>query len=157
MATTIARKAGEGTALWFLGGLYEIKVSGEETDGVLTVMEITTPPGYGPPPHRHDGGEVVCVLEGTLTYHIGDEAVEGTPGSVFHIAPGTLEWFEPTGSTPLRVLVTYTPGGIDAFFREMGEPALGNTLPPPLTAAPDLARIVEVAAKYGLHIEPPPA
>lgn len=156
MATTIARKADEGTALWFLGGLYEVRVSGEESDGALTVMQITTPPGFGPPPHTHPGGEVVCVLEGTLTYHIGDETVEGTPGSVFHIAAGTTEWFEPTGSTPLKVLATYTPGGIDEFFREVGEPALSRTLPPPATEMPDLARIVETAARYGMVIEPPP-
>lgn len=156
MATTVARKAGESTALWVLGGLYEIKVSGEESGGAATVMEMTMPPGFGPPPHSHDGGEIVYVIDGTLTYHIGDETVEGGPGSVFSIAPGTLEWFEPTGPEPLHVLVTYLPGGIDAFFTEIGEPALSHTIPPPASEPPDLPRIVEAAARYGMTIKPPP-
>jgi len=155
MATTIARKADEGTALWVLGGLYEIKVSAAETDGALTVMQMTMAEGFGPPPHTHPGAEVVYVLEGTLTYHIGDEAVEGTPGSVFHLAAGTKEWFEPT-STPCKVLATYFPGGIEDFFREVGEPALSLTLPPPASEPPDFPAVIAAAAKYGMVIEGPP-
>jgi quercetin dioxygenase-like cupin family protein len=155
-ATTIARKAGESTALWVLGGLYEIKVSSEESGGVLTLMEMTMPAGFGPPPHSHSGGEVVYVLGGTMTYHIGDESVEGTAGSVFSIAPGTLEWFEPTGTEPLHCLVTYTPGGIDEFFREIGEPAMGHTLPPPAASPPDFPAIIAAAARYGMEIKAPP-
>jgi quercetin dioxygenase-like cupin family protein len=155
MATTVARKAGESTALWVLGGLYEIRVSSEESGGVLTCMEMTMPPGFGPPPHTHTGGETVYVIDGMCNYHIGDEVVEGGPGAVFHIAEGTLEWFEPTGPDPLHVLVTYTPGGIDAFFREIGEPALSRTVPPPSDVPPDLPRIVEAAQRYGMVIKPP--
>jgi quercetin dioxygenase-like cupin family protein len=156
-ATTVARKAGESTALWVLGGLYEIKVSSEESGGAVTVMEMTIPPGYGPPPHTHAGGEVVYVVDGTLAYHIGDEVVEGGPGAVFHVAAGTVEWFEPTGPDPLHVLVTYLPGGIEDFFRAIGEPALSRIVPPPATEPPDFPRIVETAARYGMLIQPPPA
>ena len=154
-ATTIARKDGEGTALWVLGGLYEIKVSSEESGGVCTVMEMTMPAGFGPPPHSHDGGETVYVVDGTMTYHIGDETVEGGPGSIFHIAPGTTEWFEPTGPSPLKVLITYTPGGIDAFFREIGEVASARIVPPPATEPPDFPAIIAKAAEYGMVITPP--
>lgn len=155
-ATTVARKAGESTALWVLGGLYEIKVSSEESGGTVTVMEMTIPVGAAPPPHTHAGSEIVYVIDGALAYHIGDETVEGGPGSVFHIAAGTVEWFEPTGPTPLHLLVTYLPGGIDAFFTEIGEPALSHTIPPPASEPPDFPRIIETAARYGMVIQPPP-
>jgi quercetin dioxygenase-like cupin family protein len=155
-STTVARKAGESTALWVLGGLYEIKVSGEESGGACTVMEMTMPAGFGPPPHTHAGGEVVYVLDGAMAYHLGDETVEGGPGSVFHIAAGTLEWFEPTGPDPLHVLVTYLPGGIDEFFREIGEPALSHTIPPPAAEPPDFPAIVAAAARHGMVIAAPP-
>lgn len=155
MATTTTRKAGEGTALWVLGGLYEIKVSSEESGGACTVMEMTMPAGFGPPPHMHDGDEIVYVIDGTLTYHIGGETVEGAPGSLFHIAAGTTEFFEPTGPDPLHVLVTYLPGGIDGFFREIGEVAPARIVPPPSDEPPDLPRIVETAARYGMTITPP--
>jgi quercetin dioxygenase-like cupin family protein len=154
-ATTVARKAGEGSLYWVLGGLYEVKVSSEETGGAMTVMEMTIPPGFGPPPHTHAGGELVYVVEGAVTYHIAGETVEGGPGSIFHIAPGTIENFEPGGSEPIKVLVTYTPGGIEDFFREIGEPALSYAMPPPATSPPDFPAIVAAAARYGMVIQPP--
>lgn len=155
MATTIARKAGEGTAYWVLGGLYVVKVSSEESGGALTVMEMTLPPRMGPPPHTHAGGEIVYVLEGSITYHLGTEAIEGMPGSIFHIAEGTLEYFEPTGTPQTRLLVTYTPGGIDTFFQEVGELAPAHVLPPPTDSPPDLAAVVAAAERYGMRIQPP--
>jgi quercetin dioxygenase-like cupin family protein len=153
--TTVVRNEGEGQAYWFLGGLYEIRVAGDESGGELTVMQMTLPPGMGPPPHTHPGGETVCVLEGTLRYHIGDEAFEGGPGSVFHIPEGTVENFEPTGDSPLRVLVAYTPGGIDKFFAEVAEPAQARELPPPPDSPPDIERMAEIGGRYGMHIQVP--
>ena len=113
-----------------LGGLYEVKASSTETDDRLTVMEMTIPAGMGPPPHTHPGAEAVYVLEGRLRYHIGDETVEGTAGSVFYIPDGTLENFEPIDT--VRILVSYAPGGaIDRFFSEVGESTQVRELPPP--------------------------
>jgi hypothetical protein len=97
----------------------------------------------------------VYVLEGTLRYHIGDRVVEGGPGSVFHIPEGIVENFEPTGDKPLRVLVTYAPGGIERFFAEAGEVAKSRDLPPPDESPPDLQRIAAIGARYGMQIQPP--
>ena len=142
----------EGTALWMLGGLFEVKASSDETDGAVTVMEMTLPPGTQTPPHKHPGGEAVYVLEGHIRYHIENDVVEAGPGSFFSIPEGTLEWFEPAGDTPARLLVIYTPGGIDKFFSEVGEPATVRQVPPPSDSPPDLERIVAVAAQYGMEI-----
>lgn len=151
--TVVARKADEGSAIWMLGGLYEVKVSGEETGGALTVMEMTLPAGMGPPPHTHPGGETVRVLEGTIRYHIEGEHIEGGPGSIFFIPAGTLENFEPL--TASRILVVYTPGGIDRFFEEAGERAASRVVPEPPSGPPDLERLSVIAAKYGMKIQPP--
>jgi quercetin dioxygenase-like cupin family protein len=151
----VARKQGEGQAIWMLGGLYEVKVASDETNGAATVMEMTVPEGNGPPPHTHPGGETVYVLEGNLRYNIGDQTLEGGPGSVFHIPEGTVENFEPVGGQ-LRVLVTYMPGGIENFFTEAGEIAKERTLPPPSDTPPDIERIAAIGAKHGMHIQAPP-
>jgi quercetin dioxygenase-like cupin family protein len=151
--TTVVRQAGEGDALWMLGGVYQVKAAAEETGDQLTVMEMTIPPGAAPPPHTHPGGESVYVLEGTLRYHIGDETFEGGPGSFFYIPAGTVENFEPTGDAPLRILTIYNPGGIDKFFAEAGEPAPSNELPPPPSSPPDLERIAEIGSRYGMEIQ----
>ena len=151
--SVVVRRPGEGQAWWMLGGLYEVKVSSEESNGALTLLEMTIPPEGAPPPHTHPGAEDVYVLEGTLRYHIGDEVYEGSPGSHFHIPAGVLERFEPIST--VRILVLYTPGGIDRFFAEAGEPAATRTLPPPPSAPPDIERLIAIGARHGMLLKPP--
>jgi quercetin dioxygenase-like cupin family protein len=151
----IVRKPDEGTAYWMLGGLYEVKASGSETGGAATIMEMTLPAGSGPPPHTHPGSESVYVLEGQLRYNINGEDFEGGPGSFFHIPKGVVENFEPAGDSPARILVVYTPGGIDQFFAEVGEIATTRAIPPPLEEAPDLETVAAAGAKYGMDIQIP--
>lgn len=153
MADAIARKDDEGRALWVLGGLYEILLSGEDTGGRTTVMRMTVPAGSGAPPHTHPGEETLYVLDGEVDVHIGDDVVAATRGAVFHFPAGTREWFQATSQA--TVLVTYTPGGIDRFFAEVGEPAASRTLPPTSDEPPDFERIVRVAAEHGMVIEAP--
>ena len=153
MADAVARKSDEGKALWFLGGLYEILISADETGGKATVMRMTVPAGTGSPPHTHPGEETLYVLDGALDVHIGGDVVSSSPGAVFHFPAGTKEFFEATSQA--TVLVTYTPGGIDRFFAEVGEPAATRTLPPPSDTPPDFERIVRVAAEHGMVIEVP--
>ncbi|MFC4464619.1 cupin domain-containing protein [Streptomyces xiangluensis] len=148
------RHSGDGKAFWMLNGLYEVKASSDETNGAMTVMEMTIPEGMGPPPHTHPGTESVYVIEGTLRYHIAGETVEGGPGSFFHIPEGTLERFEPTST--VRMLITYTPGGIDKFFAEAGEPAERRELPPQSDTPPDVDRLIEIGKRHGVQMQPMP-
>ncbi|MEV4869700.1 cupin domain-containing protein [Streptomyces syringium] len=148
------RHSGDGSAFWMLNGLYEIKASSDETDGAVTVVEMTLPEGSGPPPHTHSGTESVYVIEGTVHYHIADETFEGGPGSFFHIPAGTWERFEPTST--VRLLITYAPGGIEAFFAEAGEPAQRRELPPRSDTPPDVEALIEIAKRHGLEMRPMP-
>jgi quercetin dioxygenase-like cupin family protein len=151
MAETVVCKRGEGKALWALNGLYDLKATSKETDGALTVGELTVPAGWGPPPHTHTGPEAVYVLEGRLRYQIGDETVEGGPGDFFYLPEGTWENFEPTET--VRLLVFWMQPGMSEFFEEVGEPAERRELPP--ESEPDIERIVAVSRKYGMEMRPP--
>jgi quercetin dioxygenase-like cupin family protein len=152
--TVVARKPAEGDAFWVLGGLYEVKVSSDETDDAMVVMEMTIPPGGGPPLHTHQGAETVYVLDGTVRCHIGDDVVDGEPGSIFRIPAGVWERLEPVGIA--RVLILYTPGGgMDQFFAEAGERAPIRELPPQTGEPPDLERIIAAAARHGMEMSPP--
>jgi quercetin dioxygenase-like cupin family protein len=153
MGDAIARKGDDSRALWLLGGLYEVLVAGDETDGRETVMRMTAPAGTGAPPHTHPGEETLYVLDGEVNVHIGDDVVAARPGSVFYFPAGTREFFEAV--TDATVLAIYSPGGIDKFFVEVGEPALSRTLPPPSHEPPDFETIIRVAAQHGMVIEPP--
>jgi len=150
----VVRTAGEGDAYWVLGGLYEVKLSSEETSGAMTVMQFTIPEGMGPPLHVHDSDETVTVLEGRARFHIGSDTVELGPGDVAYFPAGTRETFEPIGQ--VRVAVTYAPGGIDKFFAEVGEPAKSRAIPPAPQFPPDLEQLAVIAGRHGLHLLPPP-
>ncbi len=148
----VARGKSDGEAYWVLGGLYDIKVSSEDTGGEVVVTEMTIPVGAAPPPHAHPGVETAYVLEGRLRYKIGDDVFEGKPGSFFCIPQGVLENFEPLET--VRVLLTFTPGAnIDHFFKEVGERASKRELPPRTAKVPDIGEVTKVAAKYGLKIQ----
>jgi quercetin dioxygenase-like cupin family protein len=150
----VVREPARGKAVWMIGGLYEVKLSGSETAGALTIMEMTMPTGWGPPPHTHNGDETLYVLDGKLTYHLGDKTIDAGPGYLIHVTAGTWEWFEPRETC--RVLVHYMPGGIDEFFLEAGEPAARYELPPMPKSPPDYQRLAAIGSRYGLQLRPPP-
>jgi quercetin dioxygenase-like cupin family protein len=152
-ASTVVRDQGQGEAYWMLDGLYEVKISSAESGGELTLMQMTIPAGAGPPPHTHPGAETVCVLDGRIRYHIDGRTYEGGPGSCFHVPAGVQENFEPLEET--RLLVAYTPGGIEGFFAEAGEPAARRILPEPSEEPPDIARLIEIGERHGMHISAP--
>jgi quercetin dioxygenase-like cupin family protein len=136
-----------------LDSLYEVRASADETGGELTVIEMTI--AQGPPPHVHNCGESVYVLEGSIRFHIGGEVHQAGPGDFFYVPAGVEEKFEPVGEEGARLLVLYTPGGLDRFFAEAGEPAQRRELPPPSETPPDLERLASIAEKHGLQLKAP--
>src|ERR1700674_3910401 len=94
MPDSILRKSGEGQAVWFLGSLFDIKVTGEETNGQATVVDLTVGPRLlAAPPHTHNGSEIVYVIDGTLRFHVGERTVDLGPGSTLFHPKGAWEWF----------------------------------------------------------------
>ena len=49
-----------------VGDTYTVLVSGDDTAGKYTLIDMHVPPGGGPPPHRHDFEEMFTVLEGEV-------------------------------------------------------------------------------------------
>jgi hypothetical protein len=43
----------KGQKFWLLGDIFTFHATGEETDGKYAVLEISSPPGGGPPLHSH--------------------------------------------------------------------------------------------------------
>jgi len=59
--------------LGVVGDTYTILLSGMDTAGRFTLIDMHVPPGGGPPPHRHDFEETFIVLDGELqaTFQVG--------------------------------------------------------------------------------------
>jgi quercetin dioxygenase-like cupin family protein len=143
--------AGEGERIWIVGDTMTLKATSESTGGSLVLIENLTAPGGGPPPHIHTReDEFFSVLDGTFEIRIGDELHALGPGGFAYVPRGTVHNFRNTADTPSRILVGFTPGGIEDFFREAGRPATDDGPAPPLDED-EIARTAVAAPRYGLE------
>jgi quercetin dioxygenase-like cupin family protein len=125
MGKPIVVRPGEGERIQGpVGGPLEFKARGEETDGALTAVENVIPPGEGPPLHTHaNEDEFWWVIEGELRFTLG-EALETAPAGSFVFVPrGTPHNFQNVGSDAARILVMFTPAGMERFFERFAEPS----------------------------------
>ena len=142
---------GEGERLWIVADTMTFKATGESTGGRLVLLENLTAPGGGPPPHVHTReDEFFYVLDGTFEIRIGDEVHTVEPGGFAYVRRGTVHNFRNIAGTPGRILVGFTPGGIEGFFRESGRPATDDGPAPPIDDD-EIARTMAAAEKYGLE------
>jgi quercetin dioxygenase-like cupin family protein len=126
---------GTGETYWILTSLFTHLVTGEESGGSYFTLEVVVPPGDGPPPHiHHVEEEQFYILEGDVTFYVGDQTFEASVGDFVHIPRDTVHYWT-TGSTGAKVLATFSPAGIEGFFRAVGEPVVDPSAPPPLTEA----------------------
>lgn len=75
---------------------------------VATQFVGEIPPGRAPD-HSHPYDEVVLILQGQGTAHIGGAQHELTPGTCAHLPPGLIHCLENTGTQTLRVLGVFHP------------------------------------------------
>ena len=111
-------RTGEGTTIEGpAGGPLTFKVRGEQTAGTLTAFENLIAPGDGPPLHTHaNEDEVWYVLEGDLRFRLDAEIASAPAGSFVFVPCGTPHCFQNTGEQPARILVLFTPAGMERFF-----------------------------------------
>jgi quercetin dioxygenase-like cupin family protein len=156
-AQLIQLKPTEGPALSAVGDVYRILATGEQTGGVYVLSEARVLPGGGPPPHiHHREDESFFVLEGEITFTLGDQKVFAGAGSFIQGPRGIPHAFKNESSAPARMLIHVTPPGFDKFLSEIAQPVASIDSPPlPVTPA-DIQKLLAVAPKYGIEILPPP-
>jgi mannose-6-phosphate isomerase-like protein (cupin superfamily) len=84
------------------------------------------------------------VLDGTLTVLVGEEEHELGPGDFAHVAPGTVHTFSNRSDSEVRMLNLSTPGGMDAYLRELAEATAGGEFDP--------AVVAEIAGRYDIKL-----
>ena len=146
-----ALAAGDGERIWIVGDTMTLKATAESTGGSFVLLENLTAPGGGPPPHVHTReDEFFYVLGGTFEIRIGDELHVVGPGGFAFVPRGTVHNFRNTAETAGRILVGFTPAGIEGFFRESGRPATDDGPAPPVDGD-ETARTMAAAPRYGLE------
>jgi mannose-6-phosphate isomerase-like protein (cupin superfamily) len=122
-------------------GPIRVLLRGEETGGVVSVVDNDVGAGSpGPFLHTHDVDEAFCVLEGALTFQVGDELVAVGAGDVAFAPRGVPHMFSNRDGGPGRELIICTEAGFERHFariaaKQAGEepPAWAQQPSPPVT------------------------
>ena len=135
---------GAGQTIRVLAGLVTFKIDSAESDGAYNLHEYVVEPGRSARAHRHNRHhENVCVLEGELTWRLGDRTFTAPAGSFVVIPRGMTHGFANERPEPARMFVLTSPGGFEAFM--VGLAKLIGASP---TGVPDPTRVTELAARY---------
>ena len=143
---TVARPDEDQTLphMGIVGDTYTILLSGNDTNGRYSLIDMFVPPGGGPPPHRHDFEESFTILEGEIqaTFR-GRQSVVRT-GETINIPANAPHSFTNASKEPARLLCICSPAGQEELFVAVGVPVATRTSPPP---KPDKAAEAEMGAK----------
>jgi quercetin dioxygenase-like cupin family protein len=143
---------GEGNARWWGSGLATIKATGKEMGDLYSIVEVLEPQGARAPLHLHrKEDEAFYVLEGEMTFHIGEETIKARPGS-FVFGPKDVPHRYTVDSGPAKILYILSPAGFEEFIYATSEPAQERTLPPQPEGPPDEAEMEQLRAlarQYG--------
>lgn len=153
---SLVRKPGEGRTIAVVGDVYRFLATGNETDGRYAMWEALVPPGGGPPPHVHSREEEgFYILEGEITFQIGDQRLVATAGMFANMAVGTPHSFKNESSQPARMLISVAPAGLENMFFECGVPLSpdATNAPPPTRA--EIEKLLSIAGNYGVEIRLP--
>ncbi|WP_458744740.1 cupin domain-containing protein [Candidatus Nitrosocosmicus sp. T] len=105
------------------GILYRIIISGNQTENKYSIIEITFPAGEESeiPLHKHGNEALVMhVIEGNFSFRYGKETLEGNKDTVLKFEKDVNHSYRKIGKDQGKLLVTYTPAGLEDFFRELG-------------------------------------
>ena len=75
-------------------------------------------------------------------------------GDFVHMPRGVQHYFKNISDKPTKMLLTYTPGGFEEWFKIVGKPVEGESLVPPKLEQEDLQRAVAAATQFGVKFEP---
>src|SRR5438093_4026518 len=155
-ARFLVNKPGEGRTFAVVGDVYRFLATGEDTGGKYALFEAFVPPGGGPPPHVHSREEEgFYILEGEITFLIGEERIVAKAGMFANMPVGTPHSFKNESGKPAKMLISVAPAGLEKMFFEVGQPlAEGATTALPPTKE-EIEKLLTIAPRYGIEIRLP--
>ena len=138
-----------------VGDVYRFLAVGAQTGGRYALWEAVVFPGGGPPPHTHSREEEsFYVLEGEITFNVGDDRIVARAGASANMPPGVWHRFKNETDMPVKMLISVAPAGLEEMFLEVGQPTQpgASALPP---TREEIEKLLAVAPRYGLEIRLP--
>ena len=150
--TVASADAADARPVAVAGGAYTVLVTGSQTAGRYSLIDMLVPPGGGPPLHRHDFEEAFVVLDGEIELTFRGETQRAGTGSVVNIPANAPHKFRNTSDRPAHLLCLCTPPGQEDFFLAVGDPLASRDAPPPALSDAEKAerrsRAQALASKY---------
>ena len=106
----------------------KVLLRSEESGGHVAIVELGG--GGRPPLHRHDFDETFYVLEGELTFQLGDERFTRRAGELAFAPRGVAHTYANLSGAPARVLLVITPAGFERYFDRIAARITGTESPP---------------------------
>ncbi|MEM7486185.1 MAG: cupin domain-containing protein [Bacteroidota bacterium] len=105
----------------FLGGLRNVILKSEETDGDIYLVQGIMPKGSVVPVHVHElEDEIFHVLEGTVELVLGEKTLYGKKDDIIYLPRGIKHGIKTAGNETAKVLNYVIPGkNFEAFFEKM--------------------------------------
>ena len=120
----------------------------EDSGGRVSLVDNGVPAGTaGPPLHRHDFDEAFVVLEGEVTFQLGDDLVTRRAGEIAFAPRGVPHTFANQSGADARHVIVITPAGFERYFDRLAARAAG--VDPPATAARGWAEVTKVGPQIG--------
>jgi quercetin dioxygenase-like cupin family protein len=141
---TVARPDEDASLPHFglVGDTYTILVSGDDTAGKYTLIDMHVPPGGGPPPHRHDFEEMFTVLEGEVELDFRGQHLVAKAGETVNVPANAPHSFRNASPQAVRLLCLCAPSGQEIFFANVGQPVMSRTEAPPALSEEDQAAFI---------------
>jgi mannose-6-phosphate isomerase-like protein (cupin superfamily) len=135
-----------GTVINVFGENIEIVASSTSTNYAFVAGVQTSPPGGGPPLHRHLGeDEVFTVIDGEYEFFDGTSWAPFHRGEVRYSLQGTYHGFRNVGQTAGTLMFTTNGAGLDEYFTEISS----------LRLPQDMSRLQEISRFYRYEILAP--
>lgn len=90
--------------LGIVGDTYTVLLTGEDTAGRFTLIDMHVPHGGGPAPHRHDFEETFTVLDGEIELTFRGEHAVARTGETVNIPANAPHGFTNTSGVPARAV-----------------------------------------------------
>ncbi len=134
---------GEGETQMVLGDNQTLKLTGDDTNGLYTVIEQYNNPGMEIPLHVHqDEDEVFHVLEGELEIQVGKEKTILQAGDMGFCPRGIPHSWKVVGDQKAKVMLSIFPSGLERMFHEFAALPAGP---------PDFKKVTAICKKYNIQ------
>ena len=143
--TNIVLGPGEGKMVPVPGHKIWHKISGEDTDGRFSMLEVELT-GDGPPQHIHNNeDETFYALQGEVKFLLGERISVAKAGTLVSIPRGTRHAFCRVDRKNAKLLATFSPSGFEQFFDEAVDLDVTDT-------EAYVAKANKLAEKYNMEI-----